>query len=72
MDQKNDNQITKSCLDAKDIATYLGIGRTSAYALLHRQDFPHIKINEKRLVCPREHFFKWIEQQVEKNMGKEE
>lgn len=62
-----------ACLNAEDIATYLGISRSLAYEMLHRSDFPHILVGEKRLVCPREDFIEWLETQLKnnKNIGGE-
>ena len=70
MHQQHHDLPQKPCLDANDIATYLGISKSLAYALLHRSDFPHIVINEKRLVCPREYFIEWVDQQIKGNMTK--
>ena len=50
---------------ASDIAEALGIGINAAYDLLHRDDFPSIRIGRK-LVVPREAFFRWLDKQTEK------
>ena len=46
-------------LCAEDVAAVLGISRTNAYALLHREDFPTLHIG-KRLLVPRDEFIQWI------------
>ena len=46
-------------LCAEDVASVLGISRTNAYALLHREDFPTLHIG-KRLLVPRDEFIQWI------------
>lgn len=51
-------------LSADDIAAVLGISRTNAYALLHREDFPTLKIG-KRLLVPRDRFIRWIDESIE-------
>lgn len=51
-------------LSADDVAAVLGISRTNAYALLHREDFPTLKIG-KRLLVPRDRFIRWIDESIE-------
>ena len=51
-------------LSADDVAAVLGISRTNAYALLHREDFPTLKIG-KRLMVPRDRFIRWIDESIE-------
>lgn len=46
-------------LCADDIAAVLGISRTNAYQLLHRDDFPTLHIG-KRMLVPRDKFIVWI------------
>lgn len=47
-------------LRAGDIAAVLGISRANAYALIHRQDFPTLRIGT-RLLVPKSRFLEWIE-----------
>lgn len=51
-------------LSAEDVAAVLGISRTNAYALLHREDFPTLKIG-KRLLVPKDRFIRWISESVD-------
>ena len=51
-------------LSADDVAAVLGISRTNAYVLLHREDFPTLKIG-KRLLVPRDRFIRWIDESIE-------
>jgi predicted DNA-binding transcriptional regulator AlpA len=46
-------------LCADDVAAVLGISRTNAYLLFHREDFPTLHIG-KRLLVPRDKFIVWI------------
>lgn len=51
-------------LSVKELATVLGIGRTSAYELTKTKGFPSIKIGS-RVVIPKEKLIEWID----KNTG---
>ena len=51
-------------LSAEDVAAVLGISRTNAYVLLHREDFPTLRIG-KRLLVPRDRFIRWINESIE-------
>jgi len=59
MKQMNSYDELPLTLCAEDVATVLGISRTNAYALLHREDFPTLHIG-KRLLVPRDEFIQWI------------
>ena len=50
-------------LSVKELATVLGISRTSAYELTKDKKFPSIKIGS-RVVIPKDKFIKWIEVQT--------
>ena len=50
-------------LNADDIAEVLNISRGNAYTLLHREDFPTIRIG-KRMVAPRDRFLEWMQEHV--------
>lgn len=52
-------------LVASDIAEALNTGINTAYALMHREDFPSIRIGRK-LVVPRDAFLRWLDRQTEK------
>ena len=59
MRQMNSYEELPLTLCAEDVASVLGISRTNAYALLHREDFPTLHIG-KRLLVPRDEFIQWI------------
>ncbi len=43
-----------------EVAEVMGISRAKAYELVHRQDFPVIKVGSKYIV-PIDAFHKWLE-----------
>ena len=51
-------------LSVKELATVLGVSRTSAYELIKTKGFPSIKIGS-RVVIPKEKLIEWID----KNTG---
>lgn len=48
-------------LRAEDMANVLGISRSLAYTLLHREGFPTLHLG-RRLLAPRDKFIQWINQ----------
>lgn len=46
-------------LNGETVAKVLGVSPSSAYELIHTQDFPVRKIGS-RLVVPREKFIEWV------------
>ncbi|MBQ3843021.1 MAG: helix-turn-helix domain-containing protein [Ruminiclostridium sp.] len=46
-------------LNAKTVAEVLGIAQSSAYELMHGNDFPTVKIRS-RMVVPKERFIEWV------------
>lgn len=55
-------------LNAALVAKTLGIGRASAYELMHQKNFPALRIGS-RIVVPRDKFREWVEQNT--NGGKD-
>ena len=51
-------------LQAKDVAAVLRISRSQAYTLMHRSDFPMIRIG-KRMLVARDQFLSWLNCQTE-------
>ena len=47
-------------LNAKAVASVLGISPSSGYELMHQRDFPTLKIGN-RIVVPKEKFIQWVE-----------
>ena len=56
-------------LNADTVAQVLGIAKSSAYELMHEKDFPSLCIGS-RLVVPKEHFKKWVDEQIERKNRK--
>ena len=50
-------------LNADQVASVLGIARSSAYTLMHSEGFPTIRIG-KRLLVTRERFAEWLDKQA--------
>lgn len=46
-------------LNTETVAKLLGISKTSCYELLHRDDFPTLKVGS-RIVVPKEKFQEWV------------
>ena len=59
MDKNSEGRL----MTAIDLAAYLGISRNAAYTLLHKEDFPSIRIGTL-LYAVRDQVDCWIEQQV--------
>ena len=51
-------------LNAKNLSKVLGLSESSVYELMHEKDFPSLCIGS-RLVVPKEHFKKWVDEQIE-------
>ena len=56
-------------LNAKNLSKVLGLSESSVYELMHEKSFPSICIGS-RLVVPKEHFKKWVDEQIEKKNRK--
>lgn len=52
-------------LNAELVGKVLGVSSTTAYELIHREDFPSIRIGS-RLVVPKEKFREWVNSQTER------
>lgn len=48
------------------VGKVLGISSTTAYELMHRDDFPSMKIGN-RLIVPKEKFIEWVNTQTERS-----
>ena len=48
-------------LNAVTVAKVLGIAPSSSYELMHKKDFPALRIGN-RVVVPKEAFIQWVEQ----------
>ena len=54
-------------LNVKQLAEYLGIGTNVAYQLVHRNDFPSIRIG-KRIIIPKSQLEEWLKTNVDKKL----
>lgn len=61
MNYKNYDQLPLT-LNAKDVASILGISRANAYFLFHADGFPTVRIGKRMLVC-KDKFLKWLDGQ---------
>ena len=52
-------------LNADELAAALGICRPAAYDLMHRRDFPSIRVTPRRFVVPRAALEEWLLQQAQ-------
>ena len=50
-------------LKAEQVAAVLGISRANAYNLLHREDFPTLRIG-KRMLVSRDRLARWMDEQA--------
>ena len=50
-------------LNAKTVASLLGISTASGYELMHEKDFPTLRIGG-RIVVPRDKLIEWIELRI--------
>ena len=48
-------------LNAETVAKVLGVSPSSGYELMHKLDFPVLKVGS-RMVVPKEKFVKWVSQ----------
>ncbi len=53
-------------LNVETVANLLGISISSSYELMHRTDFPSIKIGN-RLIVSKEKFIEWANKQSERS-----
>ena len=51
-------------LNADQVAAFLNISRANAYVLLHRYDFPTIRIG-KRMMVQKDKMLAWLDKQTE-------
>ena len=48
-------------LNAETVAKVLGVSPSSGYELMHKKDFPTLKIGN-RIVVPKEQFINWVKE----------
>lgn len=52
-------------LSAKDVAKLLGVSLSTAYELMHEDEFPSLRVGN-RYVIPKEDFQKWVKENTKK------
>ena len=55
-------------LNAQQLADVLGISKSGAYQLLHRENFPTLRIG-KRMLVPRDKLMLWIDRNTGGDYG---
>lgn len=53
-------------LSVVEVAEILGISRKGAYNLVRQKGFPSIRVGEKRIITPRDHFLKWLDENAKR------
>ncbi len=48
-------------MTAADVAKYLRVSRATGYNVMNVRGFPLIRIGDKRIICRRDEFLKWVE-----------
>lgn len=56
-------QLQRRVYVPEDLMPLLGIGRSTAYELVNRRDFPTVRVGRKILI-PRDAFERWLEAQT--------
>lgn len=57
------NEKNKGCLSVEEVANYLGCGRSTAYELVRKQDFPTIRLG-RRIIVPLTALQEWLQKQT--------
>ena len=52
-------------LNAELVGKVLGVSSTTAYEVMHREDFPSMRVGN-RLIVPKEKFREWVNSQTER------
>ena len=53
----------KGCISVEEMATYIGCGRSTAYELVRRSNFPKIRLGRK-IIIPIEALDAWLKVQA--------
>ncbi len=49
-----------ACLNISEVAEIMRISKPTAYALVHREDFPAVKVADRRYIIPKDRFIQWL------------
>ena len=60
--------ITEKPSVSRTVAAVLGIAPSSAYELMHKKEFPTLRIGN-RIVVPKEKFIEWVQKRIEGERG---
>ena len=60
-------EASKLCYSVAEAAVALGVGRNTMYSLCARDDFPAIRLGERRIVVPVQALTLWLEKQGDFN-----
>ena len=63
MKEQNNYPNIPRCLNADDIQAITKLSRAGVYTLMHREDFPTIRIG-KRMLAPKDKFLQWVDEQT--------
>ena len=63
-------QLQRRVYVTEDLMPLLGIGRSTAYELVNRRDFPTVRVGRKILI-PRDAFERWLEAQTAEAFSQE-
>lgn len=53
-------------LTVNQVAKLLGVSRRVAYNLMRQRGFPSVRVGEKRIIIPRDHFLRWLDENAKK------
>lgn len=56
-------------LSAEQVAGILGVSKANAYSIFHSKNFPVLTVGERRMVCPRDAFIKWVNKNISDENG---
>ena len=65
MKELNDFSNIPRCMNADDIQAITKLSRAGVYTLMHREDFPTIRIG-KRMLVPEDKFIQWLHEQSQR------
>jgi len=54
----------KATFTVEEVGEILGIARSSAFNLVKQDDFPSFRIG-KRIIIPRDSFFRWMDEKAQ-------
>ena len=59
----------KLCYTVKEAASVIGVSVPTMYEIARREDFPSIRVSEKRIVIPCRALEDWLEREAAKRCG---